>query len=278
MSLPNARDVQDDADVFVSCVLKDRVTLRPELQNMHMEKSILELLRFNVEGRCRQYGFVRPGSVEVVRIGEGVVDMAAMDGGCVFDVTFRAAVCNPPVDSHLRCRVENVNSYGILAANLSEHRVLEVIIPRSAASFEHEVDFDSISAGSILNVQIVGKRYALDQPTITVIGRIVSHDLPVQPALDVMSDPDLDDDDDDDDTAVPEDEDTSPDAALGDEDEEEAEPEAEDEPDVEDEPEGEEEPDAEALGPDDDEDDNDADSDADAPVSDLGDSDADTAA
>jgi DNA-directed RNA polymerase subunit E'/Rpb7 len=181
------RDEIDDADVFITCPLRDRVVLSASLLNRHAYASVVELLRAQVEGRCRPYGYVRPGSVRVDDIGEAIVDATAMDGSCVFEVAFSAEVCNPPVGSHVRCRVENVNSYGILASNLSECRVLEVILPREADSIAHDIDFDDVQPGAILTVQIAGKRYALGQDTITVIGRAVAHDVQVSPELDVLA-------------------------------------------------------------------------------------------
>lgn len=199
------RDEIDDADVFITCPLRDRVVLSASLLNRHAYASVVELLRAQVEGRCRPYGYVRPGSVRVDDIGEAIVDATAMDGSCVFEVAFSAEVCNPPVGSHVRCRVENVNSYGILASNLSECRVLEVILPREADSIAHDIDFDDVQPGAILTVQIAGKRYALGQDTITVIGRAVAHDVQVNPELDVLAVAGADAaDDDEEDVAVAE--------------------------------------------------------------------------
>jgi DNA-directed RNA polymerase subunit E'/Rpb7 len=172
---PTARDIEDDKDVFIPLVMKERVTLPAKLQNRHMQGSIATLLRGKVEGRCTRYGYIRPTSVDVLSVSDGVLDTSQMNGSAVFEVTFRADVCNPPIGAHVRCRVENVNNYGLIAVNMSEYRVLEVIVPKDIAD-AGGVDISKIQAGSVIVVSVEKRRYDLHQPTITIIGRVIEYD------------------------------------------------------------------------------------------------------
>jgi DNA-directed RNA polymerase subunit E'/Rpb7 len=172
---PTQRDVQADQDIYINLVIKERVSLPAKLQNRNMRDSIATLLRGKVEGRCTRYGYVRPTSVEVLSISDGVIDTSMMNGTCIFEVTFRADICNPPIGSHVRCRVENVNNYGLLAVNMSEFRVLEVIVPKDIADASG-VDISQIQPGAVIVVSVEKRRYDLHQPTITIIGRVIEYD------------------------------------------------------------------------------------------------------
>jgi DNA-directed RNA polymerase subunit E'/Rpb7 len=172
---PTQRDVQADQDIYIKLVIKERVSLPAKLQNRNMRDSIATLLRGKVEGRCTRYGYVRPTSVEVLSISDGVIDTSMMNGTCIFEVTFRADICNPPIGSHVRCRVENVNNYGLLAVNMSEFRVLEVIVPKDIADASG-VDISQIQPGAVIVVSVEKRRYDLHQPTITIIGRVIEYD------------------------------------------------------------------------------------------------------
>jgi DNA-directed RNA polymerase subunit E'/Rpb7 len=248
-SLATERDVRDDCDVFLQTVLTERVSIPPKYQNKHVNDSIAVLLQNKVEGRCTKFGYIRPKSVEVMDISEGVLDSTAMNGSFIYNVRFKASVCNPPVGAVFRCKVENVNTYGISAVNMSEYRVLEVIVPKDIG--DGAVDIDKIQVGSIVVVRVERKKYELHQDTITVIATIVSHDEDAfisSPALDVVAEegegdsvaaslPDVDDDaaaDYDDDDAADEgadddpDDDDADDEALADE--EDVDAEGDDEP------------------------------------------------
>lgn len=172
---PTERDVSDDQDVFIKLVMKERISLPAKLQNRNMRESIMTLLRGKVEGRCTRYGYIRPTSVDILSVSDGVIDTSMMNGSCIFEVTFRADVCNPPIGAHVRCRVENVNNYGLIAVNMSEYRVLEIIVPKDIADASG-VDISQIQPGSVIVVSVEKRRYDLHQSTITIIGRVIEYD------------------------------------------------------------------------------------------------------
>jgi DNA-directed RNA polymerase subunit E'/Rpb7 len=165
-----------DRDVYTRALLKTRVSLPATLQNKHYEDSILQKLRTRVEGVCGSDGFVRPRSVEVVGVSQGIVDMSSLNGRAVYNVSYTADVCNPAVGDVMTCRVENVNSYGVLAVNMSETRVLEVILQRDPVYFEHIESLDDLEPGDTVTVEVMCRQFKLGQKTITIVGKAVSKD------------------------------------------------------------------------------------------------------
>lgn len=165
-----------DRDVYTRALLKTRVSLPATLQNKHYEDSILQKLRTRVEGVCGSDGYIRPRSVEVVGVSQGIVDMSSLNGRAVYNVTYTADVCNPAVGDVLTCRVENVNSYGVLAVNMSETRVLEVILQRDPVYFQHLESLEGLEPGDTVTAEVMCRQFKLGQKTITIVGKAVSKD------------------------------------------------------------------------------------------------------
>jgi len=181
-----------DSDVYTRCLLKRRVKLPATLQNRHASDSIVEILRQDVEGVCGADGFVRPRSVSVVDVSPGIIEMTGLSGSAVYNVRFTADVCNPCVGDILTCRVVNVNSYGVLAVNMSDTSVLEVILQREPVSFEHAESLDGVEPGDSVTLEVMCRHFKLGQKTITLIGRAVSKD--ARPTTFVGAEDDDDDD------------------------------------------------------------------------------------
>ena len=206
------RDLEDDRGVYVSCVLQRRIKLHPRLQNKHYMESISNILRNMVEGICGPDGYVRPHSVQILHVSPGVVEMSSLAGTAAYTVRFMADVCNPAVGDILTCRVENVNTFGVLAVNMSETRVLEVVLPREPLSFEHTEKLDDLEPGSTLRLEVMARSYKLGQRTITLVGKVVGageEGPPSRVKHQVMEESEEDDDSDDDSVAPDDDIDAS---------------------------------------------------------------------
>lgn len=158
--------------IFTTCILIERVHIQPRYLNRNLLKSITNALVNNVEGRCTRHGYVRTGSVFIVEVLDGCIQMEA-GSVTVFDVRFKADVCNPLVHSVVVCHVENVNNYGALATNAIGDRILEIIIPSEPRFFEHKKPVSEVVPGDTLHVVIKGKRFQLHQASITCVGQIV---------------------------------------------------------------------------------------------------------
>ena len=106
--------------------------------------------------------------------------MISLNGDVTFTVQFKADVCNPVIGSVLKCQVKNINKFGILAAaydeNDSTHGVVEVIISKQG-TFSSDLDLNNIKIGDSVNVELLGKKFEINDRKITAIGRVVNHEV-----------------------------------------------------------------------------------------------------
>jgi DNA-directed RNA polymerase subunit E'/Rpb7 len=158
-------------DIFIRSLLHEKVKLQAMQINKNFRLTILQELQSKVEGRCTKHGFIKNKSVEIYQIHHGEVEMASLNGNMAFPVKFYAEVCNPATGSVIKCRVSNLNKFGILA---EVKPVLEIIIAKNSASIKSDVDLDAIKIGDEILVEVVGKKYEIGDTRISVVGRVVT--------------------------------------------------------------------------------------------------------
>jgi DNA-directed RNA polymerase subunit E'/Rpb7 len=196
-----------ESSFFITVPLTDNVKVKPHMLCNEMSKNLQTYLEKKFEGRCSYHGYIRPSSIKILKYSAGIVQDVTLNGDVEYIVKYSADVCNPAVGSSVKAKVVNQNMFGILAEcsikNGSITRpVLEIIIAKVSSTNDPEVNVESVNVGDIINVEIVGKKFELDDTKITIVGKIISNKKNIVKIdlLDVENDDDdvVEDDDDDD--------------------------------------------------------------------------------
>lgn len=172
-----------DSDIFVTSVLHDKVKLcAADLHSGYRDK-IDALLKSKLEGKCTKHGLIKMNSIELLKTSAGVVEVQTFKGSVIYNVKFRADVCNPLIGSVVRAKVQNFNSFGILCACSYTYldaiqapkqcSVLEIIVPKKSMAVQSEVPLNSLKIGQMINIEVMGKKFQLNDKTINVMGRVV---------------------------------------------------------------------------------------------------------
>jgi DNA-directed RNA polymerase subunit E'/Rpb7 len=168
--------------IFVRSLLRDATLLKPQFIGSNFREVLQQQIRDKVEGICSRHGYVLPNSVMVHRISPGRMEAVSLNGDVRFDVQYYAHVCNPPVGAVLPARVANTNRFGVLAHCGILQRdgeflpVVEAIAtkqPISGKSEPSEVDIDALSVGDDIRIEVLGKKFELNDDRISVIARVV---------------------------------------------------------------------------------------------------------
>jgi hypothetical protein len=96
--------------------------------------------------------------------------MIGLNGMTQYDVYFHADICNPLLGSTIRCRVSNFNKFGILAEAES---VIEAVIPKNSIDIHSDIDLEKVRIGDDIIIEVVGKKYELNDKKMCLVGRIV---------------------------------------------------------------------------------------------------------
>jgi len=168
--------------MFLPIRFKTSIELTPNDLIDDFNSIIQDKLQAKLEGICTRYGYIKPGSLEIVRRSSGKFVKQHFNGHIHFDMICKGEVCNPPKGLIVEAEVKNKNTLGLLAEgmmviNNEKISILDIIIPKKAAGILSEIDIDSVEIGDIINVMIMGKRFQLNDNKISIIGRCVRQKL-----------------------------------------------------------------------------------------------------
>jgi len=168
-------------EIFVKSVLMEKVKLPASHLHSEYMKKIKEVLVDKLEGKCTRHGLIKKHSIEILQVFMGQIEVQTFRGATNFHVKFRADVCNPAVGSILTGRVHNINSFGVLctcsyvdSTDNSDNTVIEVIVPKQSIAIKSEVDLKSVKLNSDVHIEVMGKKFQLNDKKISVIGKIVN--------------------------------------------------------------------------------------------------------
>lgn len=157
-------------NIFVRVQLCEKVKLEPAFISKGYKDEVLKRLKVKVEGICTKHGYIRPDSIEIYKICTGRVELIGLNGNTIFDVYFFADVCNPLLGSIIRCQVSNINKFGILA---EAGNIIEAIIAKNSVSIQSDLDLERVRIGDEVFIEVLGKKYELNDKKISLIARIV---------------------------------------------------------------------------------------------------------
>ena len=164
---------------FFESLLEDVVKVSPAHLHKDYKRYIKTALVERYEGVCSCFGYIRPESIELVKVHNAMVEIQTFHGYVNFEVTFRAQICNPSVGSVMIADVVNMNSFGILCKSgytdeSKMRNVVDIIVPRQVKDIMADgVSLAGIRVGDRVNVEIIGKKYQLHHAHISAIGHVV---------------------------------------------------------------------------------------------------------
>lgn len=166
-------------NIFHPIKFRTSVQLDPRQLTRDFEDNILKKLKKDLEGICSRFGYIRQGTLEIIKRSTGVLLKPHFNGHIKFDVVCRAFVCNPVEGFVVPAIIKNKNQLGILAESsilVDSQRVpiLDIIIPQRSAGIISEVDLDSFQIGDMIMVEVIGKRSQLFEKKMSIIGRAVN--------------------------------------------------------------------------------------------------------
>jgi DNA-directed RNA polymerase subunit E'/Rpb7 len=172
----------DPSDIFIPTVLTDKVRIVPSQLANNVREVILGRLCDKSEGRCTKHGYILPGSVELLKVAPGVIRAVSLNGDVLYHVEYAAKICNPAIGTVVKALITNINKFGILAQvslpckrdqGTSDVPVMEIIITKQGVGISGSVNLEDLSIGDIVSVEVLGKKFELNDTKIIAIGRAI---------------------------------------------------------------------------------------------------------
>ncbi len=127
-----------------------------------------EYIRDTFEGKCTVEGYVKPRSVKLINHSCGDIKGADV----VFEVVFECDICFPVKGMLLRCTAMELTKAGIRCESADE--IPSPIIVYLAKDHHHDNNqFSNIQEGEKVVVRVIGQRFQLNDPQVSIIAELV---------------------------------------------------------------------------------------------------------
>lgn len=134
-------------------------------------KDVLENeLKDRYEGKCIREGFVRPGTLKVIQYSSGM----CRGNDIVFDIVYQAFICFPIEGTRIMIEITNITKAGIRGKSRDALSPIDVFVARD--HHINESEFNNYSVGETVYVEIIGHRFEINDPTISVIAELTKSD------------------------------------------------------------------------------------------------------
>ena len=165
-SKPNSKDKK--SILYVLSILTRKVEIPYNYIGSNLKELIQKTLSRQMEGKCAVEGHIRNNSVRIVSYSSGIL----RSSNVVFDVVIECLVCTPVEGMRLKVRVKNITKAGLRCDTGNDDSPIDVFIARD---HHYKIkEFSNIKEGDFVYVKVLGQRYELNDPKISVITELVS--------------------------------------------------------------------------------------------------------
>ena len=168
-------------NIYCKNILNEKIDIKPNEFNFSNQKGILDIisqkLKKKTEGKCIKQGYVKKNSLQIINRSMGQISDGHFTGDVIYQVKFCVEVCNPPEGQNINCTVYNINKMGVIAGigeNMKESPLM-ILLPRHHHQ-DNEI-FLNIEIGDYINVEIIGKKFELNDNKIHVIASLLNKNI-----------------------------------------------------------------------------------------------------
>ena len=154
--------------VFIKSILEKRVCLSINEIGSNVKEILEKRLNTMTYNKCIAEGFVRPNTINIVSYSCGIVQNEQID----FIVVFECMISNPVEGQLIECKSKTIAKAGI-HAHVIDNDVIPIHVFLAKDHHNMNKYFNTIKEDMDILINVIGVRYELNDPFISVIGRLV---------------------------------------------------------------------------------------------------------
>lgn len=156
-------------DIYTESIIQRKINLYTDEIGDDLMSILQNKINFIYSGKCCAEGIIKKNSIKIIQISAITLDS---NGLCNIFVIFKCLTCNPPINSIISCKINNITRAGINAKSSSEDpSPINVYVSREYKNIG--ANFSNLEKDQIINVKIIGKKYQLQDEYIYIIGELV---------------------------------------------------------------------------------------------------------
>ena len=159
------RPITRTFSVYVKSMLTTKMPLKITEVGKNVKQNLEKRIVAKMEGRCIADGYIKSNSVEIASYSSGRVIGDLVVFGC--------KICHPVEGMLMTARAKTITKAGIHAEVEDEDGNIPVTI--FVARDHHPLDsyFANIKEGAQIQIKVIGVRYELNDPYISVIAKLM---------------------------------------------------------------------------------------------------------
>jgi DNA-directed RNA polymerase subunit E'/Rpb7 len=162
------------SDIYSKGIITEKCVLSINEIGQNLKQILEEKIKHKLEGKCGKDGFCKPNSVRIITYSSGLIHHGSH---IQFTIVLEAMFAFPVEGMLINAVANNITKAGIKASIPSEGDS-PIIIFISRDHFNFDEYFQSIKEGEDIIVRVIGQRFELNDPFISVIGELVKERKP----------------------------------------------------------------------------------------------------
>jgi DNA-directed RNA polymerase subunit E'/Rpb7 len=154
------------SNLYVLSVITRKVAIPYQSVGSNLKQLIQQKLVSQLEGKCTIEGYVRSNSIRVLTYSSGILKA----NNVIFDVALECLLCTPVEGLIINTRVVNITKAGLRCDIVGDESPLDIFVARDH-HFTNK-DFSKINEGDSISVKVLGQRYEINDPKISVIAEL----------------------------------------------------------------------------------------------------------
>ena len=157
----------EDKNVYFTTLIENNIYIPPREMRGDLNDVIERKLKHRFEDRCIAEGYVKKGSIVLMERSMGKMMTTNFRGFVNFSVKYTAEICNPVRGNIVSAVIKNINKIGLMA----ESPPMSIIVIKEY--HEDLTIFDDIAVGDVINIEVIDRKYKLNENVIQVVGKLV---------------------------------------------------------------------------------------------------------
>lgn len=154
------------SDIYSKSVLTEKCVLSINEVGQNIKQLLESKMKKELEGKCSKDGFIKNDSINVISYSSGKI----LNGSkIIFEVVYEALIAYPVEGMLIETHVDIITKAGI-KGSIPNTDPSPIIIFISRDQFNNDDYFSNIKENETITVRVIGQRFELNDPFISVIG------------------------------------------------------------------------------------------------------------
>ena len=154
-------------NIYTSILTHDNIYIDNNNITRDLENTLLEMLKYKVEGKCSIEGYIKPNSIKIKQISEGNLHANFVE----FMVTYTCLAAYPVESQKISCKVKSITKVGIRAE--IDDDISPFIIFLARDHHYNVPEFGNLKEDDIINIRVLGQRFEINDVNICIIAEYI---------------------------------------------------------------------------------------------------------